>query len=1682
MQRDAGTRYATREQAIAAELKHAAISPDTLGATLDNRFGKTFVVQGPESHVGPVTQGYVDAVAELNAAGGGRLVFPQRKALLRVGMAAITVGNVEITSVNGTEIIADQAFPANGASLIQISGAGIGSPLATLTTSVTDPRNTYEISVSSEAPFAPGDLVMIKARPHASNYFYGISNRPGFAPVYYSESVRVRDTADGLLKLAAALRYPYAVAEGVVVDIYKVSSLNNVSVSGLRGVGLGPGPGNIWNGYTGSHFIQALHVEGFTAESIDARRFNSAGVNMTNVRKSNLRDINVIGIDYSDPNAAGLIDNAHAGIQWVGCEDGLWTGGNIENVRHATDLSSTSTTPICNNTIVIGVTADGVVGCVFGGHVCDNHRLIGCGAQRGGAYMRGKNWAVIACDFDASGSLDEETGEGTDTSGGIVAGNGYSTLEYDQSPNMGICRVIANKIRGANGVVLRNSCDGLIVESNQFDCNGTCVNAYGKSFRDFQFNGNTFDMSRRVGNRYAVQFGYSDIPLLETLFNIGGNDNTAIEATAVYRIAGTRYAANPADAIMFVATTMINVATTPSAVASFRQGFFGYSYGVDGITVVGNVPNDIVNLDDELGRHAARPQISGYNRREQRNVGYSNNLPTLPRQNIGLFDTWQRTGSVTKHICTVPGTIGTLTGVTGSIAATSNVLALASVEEFEVMRGMYLLVPGAGVASADLVGRVVSVTLTPGTNIATACVLDTAAGTAVSNVAIAYRNPTWQLGASFDTADELAALNASVADLETGMATAAVAVATVTILKTRAIPANGTVASTRGRLAAGDGGRGDWMFSTADCSALVARDPLNGLSAAPASAPTGASGAWLRQYSGRAKTCWWGDTMAAIRACSVALGPNAQYIEVTPATYTSTTVGTPVISATNQDFDVDYSKAKIVPVEGGDTFIQVVGDFEGEATVTAINGNVLTLSGGTTPPGGTGPADWFEKGAVAAISDGITPHYFHQRTTVQGVYSGAFRAGENVVAIAGSGSTLTLAKAPEWASDRVPPYLATLMNRDISSVSDNGSGLVRIVTTKPHRMTTGLNSFVAGLTGTPLANGYQQVIVINPTTVDLVGTTYIGSGVTSGTIRKALTYSTHAAAGLKIGKLRNNVLRIKSGLFLADKSIVDPGILIQVVARKIDEITAPLITKGGGTPVITTTACYGGKIGARGGATGQAGNTLGYIGRANGGSWTEWELHVNAVRHGFDTNEPSGDFAVGLAGAGVASYMTVRGSSLGAVVAPFAMHAQYRTRIKDVRVGQTLSGGGASARGVGCTVDGVQVSNGTGFAGFSQYKGTITSIENNGSGLVRVNYECDIAMLDDDKIRLMGATGTAGSGASTINKDWYILNATGTWNGSTYVGRFDLEGSTFTSTSSIQEAFFDAGFDFSDELRVVNCTGEDFETAFLGGSNAGVQEMQGNRFSSRTIGVNIVEAGRELYIKDENWRFGTVTIPDTGQRGVIQVRAQTRLIDIDNLTIFAASDLPHFIDAWTYRTTHTGDLILRIRDLKIINPGYSMLSLFRNSVGFVPSAGSSIGNVTIEGTLSEYLGGKLLVLDELMPFIKGTLKVNGKIVARPGSLITSRSLGTVTSGTLTLDPAGCDIQHYTNNGAHTLAPSTDGGDFTLDITNGASAGAITTSGWTKVAGDSFTTTNGHKFRCRCTIGNGGSLLEVRAMQ
>ena len=113
---------------------------------------------------------------------------------------------------------------------------------------------------------------------------------------------------------------------------------------------------------------------------------------------------------------------------------------------------------------------------------------------------------------------------------------------------------------------------------------------------------------------------------------------------------------------------------------------------------------------------------------------------------------------------------------------------------------------------------------------------------------------------------------------------------------------------------------------------------------------------------------------------------------------------------------------------------------------------------------------------------------------------------------------------------------------------------------------------------------------------------------------------------------------------------------------------------------------------------------------------------------------------------------------------------------------------------------------------------------------------------------------------------------------------------------------------------------------------------------------------------------------------------------------------------------------------------------------------------------------------------KVLLNAAGGVNLTGGFTATSFGNGTVSTGTLTPDPLNGNVQDYTNNGAHTLAPPSSNCSIVLDQTNGASAGTVTRSGFTKVTGDTLTTTNGNKFRHFITKGVAGSHCHSQAMQ
>lgn len=134
-----------------------------------------------------------------------------------------------------------------------------------------------------------------------------------------------------------------------------------------------------------------------------------------------------------------------------------------------------------------------------------------------------------------------------------------------------------------------------------------------------------------------------------------------------------------------------------------------------------------------------------------------------------------------------------------------------------------------------------------------------------------------------------------------------------------------------------------------------------------------------------------------------------------------------------------------------------------------------------------------------------------------------------------------------------------------------------------------------------------------------------------------------------------------------------------------------------------------------------------------------------------------------------------------------------------------------------------------------------------------------------------------------------------------------------------------------------------------------------------------------------------------------------------------------------------------------------------------------LGNAS-DTTISRSAAGVVTVEDQQL------IKQNGGQNLTGGFTATSYNAGTKSSGTFTPDPANGNLQYATNGGAHTLAQPSSDCTMIVQYTNNASAGTITTSGFTKVSGTAPGTVNGDDFLAFIVKINGFSHLTWQALQ
>jgi hypothetical protein len=99
-----------------------------------------------------------------------------------------------------------------------------------------------------------------------------------------------------------------------------------------------------------------------------------------------------------------------------------------------------------------------------------------------------------------------------------------------------------------------------------------------------------------------------------------------------------------------------------------------------------------------------------------------------------------------------------------------------------------------------------------------------------------------------------------------------------------------------------------------------------------------------------------------------------------------------------------------------------------------------------------------------------------------------------------------------------------------------------------------------------------------------------------------------------------------------------------------------------------------------------------------------------------------------------------------------------------------------------------------------------------------------------------------------------------------------------------------------------------------------------------------------------------------------------------------------------------------------------------------------------------------------------------------GAYVTCTSLTSSTA--LTLDTGKCPLQYVTNNGAMSVAAPSNDGSMVLLLTNGATPGAVTFSGFAvgSNTGDSLTTSSGAKYMVFVVRINGSATYTIKSLQ
>ena len=147
-----------------------------------------------------------------------------------------------------------------------------------------------------------------------------------------------------------------------------------------------------------------------------------------------------------------------------------------------------------------------------------------------------------------------------------------------------------------------------------------------------------------------------------------------------------------------------------------------------------------------------------------------------------------------------------------------------------------------------------------------------------------------------------------------------------------------------------------------------------------------------------------------------------------------------------------------------------------------------------------------------------------------------------------------------------------------------------------------------------------------------------------------------------------------------------------------------------------------------------------------------------------------------------------------------------------------------------------------------------------------------------------------------------------------------------------------------------------------------------------------------------------------------------------------------------------------------------------------PSSATDNSLAKYDGTTGKLLKDGAVIGTDVAAYNADTLFADVDDTLTAGFSSTAVNDGTKSSGTYTLASSGSNYKTIVGGGAFTLAPQTTVCSIVVQLTNNASAGTITTSGYTIVTGDDLTTTNADDFFLYSTVIGSFKHLNVVALQ